>query len=284
LNTTGNNLSKCQEVDLVKMREAIVMRDSAFARIGIASANKVEGSTSTELALHPCADSLWIGNGASLEDELKFETFSISAATSLSFDFGTCAKWTGLFSDSARFFVKLIDAGNGQVLWSEGFPFGDLCGDSLVTDTRNISLSQYEGRTAYLTISVTNDIQPEEIGIRENYIYADVFRKQFSRRRDVVPVSSDLTLDQNYPNPVSCGSISSGNRSTEISYVIPNDGFIRLEIFDGLGRSAAVIVNESKRSGRHSVTFDASRFPSGIYFYRLSTDGKSITRKMTLLK
>ncbi len=284
LNTTGNNLSKCEEIGLVKMREAIVMRDSAFARIGIASASKVEGSSSTELELRPCADTLWIGDGVMLEDKLKFETFSIGAETNVSFDFGSCAKWTGLFSDSAKFTIKVIDAGNGQVLWSEGFPFGNLCGDSLVVDTRNISLSQYDGRTAYLTISVTADIQPEEIGLRENYIYSDVFRKQFVHFRELQHPSSDLTLDQNYPNPVTCGSFSSGNRSTEISYSIPTDGFVRLEIFDCLGRSAAVIVNESKRIGRHSVTFDASRFPSGIYYYRLSTEGKSITRKMSLLK
>jgi hypothetical protein len=57
-----------------------------------------------------------------------------------------------------------------------------------------------------------------------------------------------------------------------------------LNIYDLLGREVAVLVNEQKPAGRYSVTWDASRFSSGIYFYRLRAAGFRETKRMILLK
>ena len=90
-----------------------------------------------------------------------------------------------------------------------------------------------------------------------------------------------FALSQNYPNPF--------NPSTMISYQIPTDGMVCLEVYDIQGKTLATLVNEQKPAGKFAVTFDGSRFTSGIYFYRLNVtarDGKSYsqTNRMILMK
>ncbi len=85
-----------------------------------------------------------------------------------------------------------------------------------------------------------------------------------------------ITLNQNYPNPF--------NPSTVISYQLALNSFVRLKIFDALGREVAVLEDGFKLAGNHSVTFDASSLSSGIYFYQLETNGLVLTKKLTLIK
>lgn len=86
-------------------------------------------------------------------------------------------------------------------------------------------------------------------------------------------------LYQNYPNPF--------NPVTKISYDLENntDNFVTLKVFDVLGNESAVLINEKQRSGRYSVSFNGSSLASGVYFYRLTVNGKFISgRSMLLLK
>jgi hypothetical protein len=86
-----------------------------------------------------------------------------------------------------------------------------------------------------------------------------------------------LELNQNYPNPF--------NPETQISFSLSEPGMVRLEVFNSLGQQVAVLLSEKTySSGTHSIIFDASGFSSGIYYYRLSTNGITLTRSMTLLK
>jgi len=86
----------------------------------------------------------------------------------------------------------------------------------------------------------------------------------------------DFHLDQNYPNPF--------NPTTTISYHLPVTGHINLKVFDMRGREVASLVNEVKSPGMHSFLWHADKFPSGIYFYRLTAGRISLARKMILLK
>jgi len=97
----------------------------------------------------------------------------------------------------------------------------------------------------------------------------------------VVPSLSDLpdqtSLNQNYPNPF--------NPETQISFSLSEQGNVRLEVFNSLGQQVAVLISDEILSpGTHRFSFDASGFSSGIYHYRLSTNGTTLTRSMTLLK
>ena len=91
---------------------------------------------------------------------------------------------------------------------------------------------------------------------------------------DAAPVS--FSLEQNYPNPF--------NPSTTIRFGLPEKEFVSLKIYDVMGNEVAILMNEEKPAGSHSVEFDASGLASGTYFYKLQAGSNITTRKMILLK
>jgi len=96
----------------------------------------------------------------------------------------------------------------------------------------------------------------------------------------VTPVSSEVPgkyeLFQNYPNPF--------NPVTKISYALPKSGLVTLRIYDVLGKEVETLVNEFKESGKYSVDFNASKYSSGTYFYRIESNGFVDVKKMMLIK
>jgi len=89
-------------------------------------------------------------------------------------------------------------------------------------------------------------------------------------------VPSEFVLEQNYPNPF--------NPSTIISYQLPTNSFVTLNVYDILGREVKTLVNQDEQAGVHSLTFDASSLPSGVYLYRIQAGRFSVTKKMLLIK
>ncbi len=87
---------------------------------------------------------------------------------------------------------------------------------------------------------------------------------------------TEFALEQNYPNPF--------NPMTKIEFQVSSFKFVKLKVFDILGKEVATLVNEKLSAGTYSVNWDAPEFPSGVYFYRLTTDGYSETKRMLLLK
>jgi hypothetical protein len=87
---------------------------------------------------------------------------------------------------------------------------------------------------------------------------------------------SNFKLYQNYPNPF--------NPSTLIQYEIPKNSFVKLVVLDVLGREVETLVNEKQTAGTYEATFNASQYPSGVYFYKITTDNFSETKKMLLIK
>jgi hypothetical protein len=85
-----------------------------------------------------------------------------------------------------------------------------------------------------------------------------------------------LSLEQNYPNPF--------NPETVISFSLPEASHAMLTIHDMAGREVARLVNGTLASGRHEVSFNASHVSSGMYLYRLSSGGQTLTKKMALVK
>ena len=83
-------------------------------------------------------------------------------------------------------------------------------------------------------------------------------------------------LNSNYPNPC--------NPTTQISYQIPNDGFVNLTVYNSLGQEVAVLVNRQQSVGRYSVQFNAANLSSGIYFYRIAAGEFNSVKKMLLIR
>jgi len=114
-------------------------------------------------------------------------------------------------------------------------------------------------------------------------LYLDNIRVKYPESTTPVGVEaeisspSDFHLSQNYPNPF--------NPATVISFNIPESSeLVHLRVYDILGREAAVLLNGEMNAGFHKVEWNASDFPSGIYFYRIDAGKYSETKKMMLLK
>jgi hypothetical protein len=91
----------------------------------------------------------------------------------------------------------------------------------------------------------------------------------------------NFALCQNYPNPF--------NPTTKIKFDIPPVGQrhafdVRLSIYDILGKEIEVLVNQQLQSGSYVVEWNGSNYPSGVYFYKLTSSDFSETKKMVLIK
>lgn len=93
---------------------------------------------------------------------------------------------------------------------------------------------------------------------------------------DPSQIPERVVLDQNYPNPF--------NPTTHISFQLPDAGPVTLNIYDLTGRRVQQILPGTVQSGRHTILFDGSLLPSGVYFYNLRTENQNLTRTMTLIK
>ncbi len=91
-----------------------------------------------------------------------------------------------------------------------------------------------------------------------------------------IGIPSDYELSQNYPNPF--------NPTTSINFDLPLDGNVSIKLFDMSGKEVATIVNEVKTAGYYSINFNASSLSSGVYFYSISANSFTATKKMMLLK
>lgn len=86
----------------------------------------------------------------------------------------------------------------------------------------------------------------------------------------------EFQLDQNHPNPF--------NAKTVLNYSLPESGVVTLSIYNILGQQVMTLFAGEKAAGKHTIAWDASDFPSGVYFARLETQDVSKTIKMVLLK
>lgn len=112
--------------------------------------------------------------------------------------------------------------------------------------------------------------------IDSNYTLIAIRDSTFTSLSEFISQPENFSLLQNYPNPF--------NPSTTISYKLKETGRVVLTVFDIMGREVAQLVNGMQSSGEHSVSFDGTNLPSGMYIYQLKTNGYISSRKMLLLK
>lgn len=96
----------------------------------------------------------------------------------------------------------------------------------------------------------------------------------------IIAISNEIPgsfkLYQNYPNPF--------NPSTKLKFDISKQGPVKLTIYDITGREVITLVNKELNAGTYEAEFGGEYYPSGIYFYRLQTEGYNKTLKMSLIK
>ncbi|MBN2790757.1 MAG: T9SS type A sorting domain-containing protein [Candidatus Delongbacteria bacterium] len=89
-------------------------------------------------------------------------------------------------------------------------------------------------------------------------------------------IPNSAYLEQNYPNPF--------NPITQIKFALSIASEVKLNVYNVNGQLISELVNDNKKAGIHIVNFDASNYNSGIYFYILTANGDTFTKKMILTK
>lgn len=120
--------------------------------------------------------------------------------------------------------------------------------------------------------------------VTSTYIFAatnmTVWRRPLTEVNGIKVISTEIpksfSLDQNYPNPF--------NPVTNIRFDLPKSSSVKLLVFDLLGREMSALVNGQLIAGTYQVDWNASNYPSGVYFYKLMTDNFNATKRMVLVK
>ncbi|NUN10071.1 MAG: T9SS type A sorting domain-containing protein [Ignavibacteriaceae bacterium] len=149
--------------------------------------------------------------------------------------------------------VRAIDISNPAAAFEAGYYDGVPQSRGLTTNGKFIYVSEKtDGLTAYSNDLIT------------------------SVKEDPSLLPDGIVLYQNYPNPF--------NPSTKISVELKDRADVLLEIINPLGQEVKTLWRGELPAGLSTIEFDGSSVPSGLYFYRLSSNGNSVTRKMMLLK
>lgn len=109
--------------------------------------------------------------------------------------------------------------------------------------------------------------------------YSGIYRSvnKITSVENIVVNPFEFNLYQNYPNPF--------NPTTTITFTLAEDGLTTLKIYDILGREVQTLVNEELKAGQvHKVNFNASDFSSGVYFYKLENNNRTLIRKFVFIK
>ena len=190
-------------------------------------------------------------------------------------------------SDNGRFY--LIDE-FGELVWflQTG---AAIVAPALITSDLSIFISSKDGKVYIVEDMIPqtmNKGQVADVSVVHEWSTFKGSNRRTGNQEDVFDVSagsnevdykeipSAFELQQNYPNPF--------NPSTIISYSVPEQSHIRLEVFNSLGQRVAILVDDTKSAGRYEVSFDATGLSSGLYLYRLRTDLFVESRQMMLVK
>ncbi len=158
--------------------------------------------------------------------------------------------------------------------------------DSLGIDPNNLEFAYYLGGE-YFKDGLEWELKKGETGKPDSVcIYLNHFSKIVGSSSDLVliikesdkKIPAGFVLQQNYPNPF--------NPLTKISYNLPSRSYVKLQIFDTLGKVVTELVNGKQQKGFYQVSFDASNLSSGVYFYGIEVkelDNSNSYRKVKKL-
>jgi hypothetical protein len=127
-----------------------------------------------------------------------------------------------------------------------------------------------------LWIEIPQGIDPVTV-IENQYTELDIIFRESAIDNDrgtSAPVK--FSLKQNYPNPF--------NPLMTVQYELPKKVFVDIQVFNMLGQRVISLVHKEQEAGIYQVQWDGSRYPSGVYFYRIKAGDYSSSKKCLLLK
>ncbi|WP_069131013.1 T9SS type A sorting domain-containing protein [Rhodohalobacter halophilus] len=119
-------------------------------------------------------------------------------------------------------------------------------------------------------------IQPFSPEEQERFtITVKPFESSITQNREHAP-SGNVELRQNYPNPF--------NPSTNVVFYLPEQQPVKVGVYNIVGQQVALLADDNFSQGEHSISWNASEMPSGVYIVQLEVGSRVFTRKITLIK
>ncbi len=192
-------------------------------------------------------------------------------------------KWGGTAPDTTNYKALYITKATTNYNFSTPYKFTP---DSPLMDWSypSISVKNYKTSTSvYANVSALRDSIPGTF-VNANGNGQSLAELYFIRlsTAHTIGISNETEktesyeLEQNYPNPF--------NPVTTIKFSLPKDGYTKLAVYDILGNEIDVLINQKQTSGKYELSWNAERFASGVYFYKLITNEFTQTKRMLLLK
>jgi len=189
----------------------------------------------------------------------------------------TGINWTTISSIPAFMELRLIFVNDNTGYLTGGSSTGNICkttdgGYNWTRQTTN----------PYIKLYSSYFFNPNSgfVGGENGIIFSTTTGGTSSVNNVSIKVPAKYSLSQNYPNPF--------NPSTKIKFDVASvkqaSLLVTLKVFDVMGREVQTLVNERLNPGTYETTFDGSMLPSGVYFYKLITEGFTETKRMTLIK
>ena len=174
--------------------------------------------------------------------------------------------------------------------WTSSLCFGDFCFpstlDSIVTEPPFPEPPLESGDTLSASLHISPATTPGngyvqiQIGTLRNqtvrYTIDYTATAILTSVKDEQTAIRDYYLEQNYPNPF--------NPSTKIIFGLKKAGNVEITVYDILGNKVATLLNGHKEAGNHLIRFNGSNLDSGVYFYKIVSNGFVQTKKMLMLK
>ncbi|MCG8372641.1 MAG: ThuA domain-containing protein [Balneolales bacterium] len=193
---------------------------------------------------------------------------------------GFSVRWEGqlVAPSTGQYTIQAVDENGDVEVWIDGelriFSFITSYTMDLVEGETHDIIVEYAHSSGHASMFLEwSGPNPQNV-IHADYLIPDTQVLVSNEIETETPVN--FTLSQNYPNPF--------NPSTNISFNIPTSGQVKLDVFNVLGQTVQVLADGIHNQGAHTVTFDASGYSSGVYFYRLEFEGSVLSNKMLLLK
>ncbi len=196
-------------------------------------------------------DSLWARNIRSAEiNDIKPRSIFIAPDNSI-----YISGLSPMQTSSSQFIQKFTSAGDS--VWNF-----------------NIQGVNYWSIGRYSSIDITGNVYL--VSERQNGIMITKYGIPIGVQNINSEIPGKFSLSQNYPNPF--------NPTTNIEFSIPKSSFVKLVVYDMLGREVETLVSKDLKAGTYKADWNASGYTSGVYFYKIISGDYSETKKMILVK
>jgi len=185
---------------------------------------------------------------------------------------GYVRSWSQFPTDQSRIQLEFLDSLKTAKL--DSFDSGNRTNTSAWVQIADTTLAPPETRYIRIRLISTRKSGSNNDGYYDSLSVRAVSVTSIDKNESITPTTP--ILEQNYPNPF--------NPNTVIKYQLVQQALVKLTVYDILGREVITLVNSNQPVGSHRVVWDATNYPSGLYFYKLQTAQYAETKKMLLIR